>query len=179
MNKNISQFIEITISNYNNFPLIDYDAIAEKFINKYIDLINKIKLHYDIANWPMDENMLINEFWTNVLTITNNQTEYDLICQIIIEYYFPIAKHINSIHQIIDIDVNDNKYQFYDINFFESDNSISQEALNNIQLFFSLYKETDNFSLLNRLEARYIYPLTDAINEYLIDAIVIQNKKVV
>lgn len=181
MNKNITQFIETVVNDYNNFPLIDYDEIAQTFVNKYIDYANKIKSVYEISNWLIDEHILINDFWDKIIAITNHQDKYDLICQIIIDYYSFTAKHIDSIYQTIDmndyINVDNSKHLFYVINFFESNKLISREALNNIELFFFLYNETANFNLLNRLKTRYIYPLTDAINEYLISNIIIQDKK--
>lgn len=181
MNKyqNITQLIEVIVNNYNNFPLVDYDEIAQIFVNKYIEQAKKIKSRYDISNWPIDENILIDEFWDNVVIATASRNEYDLICQMIMDYYSPIVKHTDSIYQIINITDYNSKHLYYDINFFENNETISWETLNNIELFFFLYNETSNFNLLNRLKTRYIYPLMDAIKEYLIENIVIQDRRAV
>lgn len=162
----LNQFIKIVLNNYNYFPLIDYDTIAKNFVIQYSDYINKIK--FDSA---VDETILIDQFWNYIMEVTNNQTQSDLICQIIYDYYIDSTMHTNNIYQIVNIKIDNNDYLFYDINFFDSHDIISQESLNNIQLFFLIYSKTNNLNLANRLKARYIYPLIDTINEYFIDSI--------
>jgi len=174
-NQLIIRFIDIIVNNWNNFPLIDYDNVAQHFINQYNYLIVKTKSRFEISNWPIDEHILIDEFWNNVVNATSSRTEYDVICKLIYDYYSPSAKHLDnkSINKVINLTVNNSNQCFYDIDFFAvNDCYISYEILNNIQLFFEMYKDTVNINLINRLKSRYIYPLVDIINEIIINNII-------
>ena len=174
-NQSITKFINIVTNNWNNFPLIDYDEIAQFFINKNIHLVNKILFHKEISNWPTDEHILINKILDIISSTTANQTEYDITFQLIFDYYFPRPSlNYKFINQIINVNINSVDYKFYDINFYNTDYYfMSQEMLNNIHLLFLIYKETKDTTLLSRLKSRYIYPLRDTINEVIVNTFLI------
>ena len=162
----LATMIQIIVENNSNFPLINYDKLATMIYNEYINIVNNIKLKFNISHMPVDTELLIREFWTQV-------DIWHILPEFLNKYYLSILSNEQiSLNQIIMIDIDNKQYNFYDINFFiSSSEELNHISLSNINLYFILYKHTANYALKCALKRRYIEPLIIIINQMIVQNI--------